>query len=201
MRHWRIAAWLMLLSSSSLTAQVVEVGGSLGVACAGTDGSGCNDNGLVTGGPYGSVLFGDRLEVGGRMVYLTLDDRNGFTVYPVALEFVETDRRRLYVQGLATYHFRPGTRVRPMLGAGLGAARRSQTIQCQDGACAGLAQVGLESGSTHFWNTDRSVLAGVTFLPAPSLPIRAGWWWHSPFNDGFALSEVFLSVGYRFGAR
>jgi hypothetical protein len=99
-------------------AQMLEIGGSIGVSCKGSDGSFCNEthSGLRTAGPYASVWFKDRLEVSGRVAWLRQPDLRGL-LSAESFSFAITDRRRLIAQGEILWHFRSGRRVRLALGS------------------------------------------------------------------------------------
>ena len=190
------AVVFMSASAARPSAQTLEVGATLAGSCTGSDGSFCNESNLLATGLFGSVWFGERFEVGGRIAGLRRDDVR--LDLPVAGSI--TDRRRLMVQADAVWHFRQGKVLRPFVGFGLGAFRDRRTVSCTPSGCEQLLGLsGLRVGTETNWHSDEAVIVGVSALPAPRIRVRGGVRYHNPFRDELALSEWFVGVGYRFG--
>jgi hypothetical protein len=178
---------------------MVEVGGSIGVSCKGSDGSFCNEthSGLRTAGPSAGIWFGDRVEVSGRVAWLRQPDLDGRSEFPDLLSFAITDRGRMIVQAEVIWHFRRGKRVRPLLGLGFGRYKDTEAVTCEPAGCESrLRSVGLNAGAAREWHHDQSVLAGLSVVAGERFRVRGGWRYHNPFEDELALSEVFVAVGY-----
>jgi hypothetical protein len=180
-------------------AQILEIGGSIGVSCKGSDGSLCNEthSGLRTAGPYASVWFEDQLEVTGRVAWLQQPDLRGL-LSAESFSFAITDRRRLIAQGEIRWHFRSGRRVRPHIGLGFGGYRDREVVTCEPSGCESrLSGSGLHAGATRALHSDQSVVAGVSVALHKRARLHGGWRYHNPFKDELALSELFVAVGYR----
>jgi hypothetical protein len=91
---------VLALYAAPLAAQTFEAGGSIAASCIGSDGSGCSEGGLRTVGPAASVWFGDRVEVGGRVIWFELRDlTSSLNNGPVTYEVATIDRERRIAQG------------------------------------------------------------------------------------------------------
>jgi hypothetical protein len=193
---------LILGAGGTASAQAIEAGGSVAVSCKGSDGSFCNDDysGLATGGPYLSVWLADRIEVGGRIAWLEQPDARGEAGFPFPYRFTIQDRVRTIVQGEATWHFRRGKRLRPMVGLGFGAFHDGMTTSCMPAGCEAvlLSPPRILLGESTVWHSDVSIMTGVSVAATDRIRIRGGWRYHNPFRDELALSELFLAAGYRF---
>ena len=97
------------------------------------------------------------------------------------------------------WHFRRGSRVRPMLGVGLGGYHDRQTIACTPQGCEDrLPFTGLSVGQSSNWTRDVSLMTGVSVAASDRVRIRGGWRYHNPFRDELALSELFIGAGLVF---
>jgi hypothetical protein len=201
MRCMRLAIVLIGLHAGHASAQTFEAGASLGTSCRGTDGSFCRDESLLTIGPYASLWFADKIEIGARLGWLRVGDFEGRGYVGLTpIEFRVTDGSRLSMQGELIWHFRRGHRIRPMFGIGIGVFRdRSVTTCTPEGCEAALARTTLGVGDHVQYKRDESVVVGVSVAINPRIRLRGGWRYHNPFYDEFAMSEVFLGVGYRLG--
>jgi hypothetical protein len=197
-----LAAAAVLSTTASLGAQTFEAGGSIATSCKGSDGSFCNDShsNLLTAGPYGGVWFDDRIEVSGRVAWLSQPDLRGETFIIEPFTFAITDRRRTIAQAEVVWHFRRGKRARPMFGVGLGRFFDRETVTCEPAGCESrLGVSGLSAGRVRESHYDESLVVGLSVLLKPRVRLRSGWRYHNPFRDELALSELFLAVGLRFG--
>jgi opacity protein-like surface antigen len=191
-----IAALCTSLATTPLSAQTVEAGGTIAGSCTGSDGSFCDESGLLTGGLFASVWIADLLEVGGRTAWLRRADVRFDR--PVSGSIV--DRGRFMAQADAIWHFRQGKLLRPFVGLGLGGSRDRRTVTCSTPGCEPLLGLsGLRAGTEHRWHSDQAVIVGVSALPTSRVRVRGGVRYHNPFRDELALSEWFVGAGYRFG--
>jgi len=191
----------VMLSPAGAAAQAIEVGGSIAVSCKGSDGSFCNDShsGLLTGGPYVSVWFADRVEIQGRAVWLNFPDLEGQSIFPAPITYAVTERSRTLLQAEATWHFRRGKRLRPMFGLGLGGFRDRGTVSCAPDGCDGSpTYLRLTGRETAGWERDISLMTGLSATLSKRFRLRAGWRYHNPFRDELALSELFFGTGFAF---
>lgn len=192
---------LLLAAGASASAQAIEAGGSIAASCKGSDGSFCNDDysGLATGGPYFSVWLADRIEVGGRIAWLKQPDARGDALFPFPYEFAIEDRLRTIVQAEATWHFRRGKRLRPMLGFGGGGFHDRMNVSCAPAGCETVSSSSrIVPGEWTEWHRDVSLMTGVSVAATDRIRVRGGWRYHNPFRDELALSELFFAAGYRF---
>lgn len=196
-----VATLLVPLSVIPLSAQSLEAGASLAVSCRGSDGSVCRDESLRTMGPYFSIWWGDRLEVGGRVVWLHFDDVHDYLLLEGSrVDFQVTDGRRRVVQGEAAWHFRRGRRIRPYVGVALGSLQDREVITCRPLGCEDLlTRARMAVGAVRLSHRDAAVVVGVSATVLPRLRVRAGWRYHNPLRDELAMSELFVAAGYRFG--
>jgi opacity protein-like surface antigen len=184
-------------SQRTLGAQSVEGGGSLAISCVGSDGSFCSEGNLVTIGPYASMWLWDRLEIGGRIVWFQLNDLRRTFTGPATVDLAVTNRTRRLAQAEFIYHFRTGEHVRPFFGLGFGQYWMDRLTTCQPVGCAATLGPGVTLGRATESRADRSVIAGLSVSLNPRLRVSGGWRYHNPFYDEFAVSEVFVGLGYR----
>ncbi|MCC7124350.1 MAG: hypothetical protein IT178_05845 [Acidobacteria bacterium] len=203
MRNLRCAlllSGLVCAAASNVYAQALEIGASVGTSCKGSDGSFCSDthSALRTMGPYAAVWFVDQLQIGGRGAWLRQPDLDG-VLFPEQFAFAITERRRMIAEAEVTWHFRPGKRVRPYLGGGLGGYRDRELVTCEPVGCeARLTRIGRRAGEHRQSHSTRTFIAGLSVDVLPRVRVHDGWKYHNPFKDELALSEVFVAVGYRF---
>ena len=193
-----VLALCCLAGARFAAAQDVEVGASVAAACLGSDGSACGSGTHALAGAHVSWWMDDRVEVMGRLARVARPDRHFRQTFPLELDVSITDRSRDFLSGAVVYHFRRGSRVRPMLGVGSGVFADADRVVCQPVACeqsGGLPQ----SGSHRRWKADLIVLAGLSGRVGGRWSWRAGWLTHSFANDHNSTIETFASVGYRFG--
>src|SRR5919108_1294508 len=134
MRAFYLAACLLLCAIPAY-AQSFEAGASIAASCRGSEGSLCYESGLATFGPYASIWFADRIELGVRAVWLKRDDYQVESGNSPDDAFALTDRSRLVAQGEFIWHFRRGKRARPMVGFGAGVFRDRDVVTCDSPTC------------------------------------------------------------------
>lgn len=198
----RIVIWVgcLILTSTVAAAQPWEVGGTVALACIGSDGSMCYQNSGPLVGAHVSRWFDDRMEIAGRWSRVGVPSFDGQTGFPVTLNYAVTDRSREFLSALFIYHFRHELAVRPMLGGGTGLYGESQLVACEPLRCAEVPGLPPE-GRNRNWMQDVTFLVGLSGTPAPRWVWRLGWQAHRFGNDHNHTSEFFASVGYRFGRR
>jgi hypothetical protein len=184
-------------------AQTVEVGGTISAACAGSDGSICDDfegyHPLL--GAHASWWATDRIELAARVAHMGQRPLRigGFEASGVS--WLVTDRRREFVSFLFTYHFMPRRRVRPMLGLGSGWYTSTETISCETPGCEALLPSSVTTGEHREWLVDAILIIGLSGEVRSRWVWRAGWQAHRFANDENSTYEWFGGVGYRFGSR
>jgi hypothetical protein len=191
---------LILASTTAAAAQNWEVGGSMAVACIGSDGSICDNNAGPLVGAHVSRWFDDRIEIAGRWSRVGVPSFDGRTVYPVETRYSVTDRSREFVSALFIYHFLHEARIRPMVGGGTGLYGQAQRVTCEPFRCSDVPGLPPE-GPHREWMEDIIVVAGLSGTAHPRLVWQAGWMAHRFANDHNSTTEFFFSVGYRFGRR
>lgn len=105
----------------------------------------------------------------------------------------------MIAQGEVIWHFRRGKQVRPLLGFGVGRYWRSQVGTCSPQGCEAALGPGFPFGRTEDSQSDGSVVVGLSVLLNTRFRVRGGWRYHNPFKDEFAVSELFMAMGYRIG--
>ena len=197
MRNLVLAASLTLFSTTA-TAQVVEVGGSLANACLGSDGSICGSGHQPMVAAYASLWPSESVELTLRVSRVSLDSFGINTTLPTPISMSVTRRSRQYLSGLFTYRFRRGQNIRPMLGFGFGGYAASQNVQCQSQNCSGVPGLPPE-GHNRTWMTDVILIAGLAGPIGDRWSWRTGCLSHRLANDHHSTIELFAGLGYRFG--
>ena len=197
MRNLVLAASLTLFSTTA-TAQVVEVGGSLASACLGSDGSMCGSGHRPMAAAYASLWPSEGVELTFRLSRVPLTSFGINTTFPTPVSMAVTRRSRQYISGLFTYHFRRGESIRPILGFGFGGYAQAQNVQCQSQDCSGVPGLPPE-GHNRTWMTDVILLAGLSGPIGDRWTWRGGWLSHRFANDHHSTIELFAGIGYRFG--
>ena len=195
--------------------QSVEVGGTIATACRGIGGKSlCGGGAHVLSGFYLGLMLDDRIEVGvqgarlgGRSyAYSLFRDNNRLTFEtvpnpPARIDVAVVDRSRTLLVGRFVYHFLPGERVRPMLGAEVGQLIDEQNITCQPAGCESLAyalqriRVGHESSH----HQDLGFIAGASIRATDRVRLRFGIQLHDFMLEDLSTSAWFAEAGYRFG--
>jgi Outer membrane protein beta-barrel domain len=210
-----VMALMLVTCASSATAQVFEAGVGIGRGCTGSDGSLCT-SGSAMWAAHGSVWFDDRLELGVRVAFMPQpdftywiprDDRFNAADDPVAralprIDVTVSDRSRTLLSAETLYHFLRGHNVRPLFGLGLGVMNDRSADACTPQACERLMPI-LTAAS--FQNDGRrvnvSIIAGVSGRIREMVQIRGGMRFHNFGGEEVSTTEVFMTVGYRFGSR
>ena len=178
----------------SVGAQSLEVGGTFGT-----------HNGAQVG-----VWLTGQSEVVARIAWGPLRQSNGVITYyvctskvaanecPVNVVVRNVSQHRQFQAFYFFHHFRPGTRVRPFLGAGLGSFRHTVQNSCQIAGCeAALARGTL--GRRTFSYGDVIVSAGLTTTIAGRIVLRGGVQLHNLLQgEKSGLNEASIGLGYRF---
>ena len=195
--------------------QSLEVGGTIATACRGIEGKSlCGGGAHALSGVYLGLILDDRIEVGvqdarlgGRSyAYSLFRDNNRLTFEtgpnpPVRIDVAVVDRSRTLLVGRFVYHFLPGERVRPMLGAEVGQLIDEQNITCQPAGCESLAyalqriRVGHESSH----HQDLGFIAGASIRATDRVRLRFGIQLHDFMLEDLSTSAWFAEAGYRFG--
>ena len=196
--------------------QSLEVGGTIASACRGSEGSLCGAGWLVLSGAYLSWMAQDRVEIGiqvanaGKRSYdynFARDDysRSFLTVPnpPAHVEVAFLDRSRTFLLSRFIYHFMPGERVRPLLGAEVGGLIDKQNIVCQPSGCEALLPilVGHRVGHESSRNLDLGFVAGVSVRVTDRLRMRFGLQLHNFAGEELSTTAWFAETGYRFGRK
>ncbi len=196
--------WLLLtgclLVAPAAAAQNVEIGGTVGAGCLGSDGTPCGAGTNPMVGGHVSWWIDERIELTARAARLPLEPFGLSVSIPAPVSAAITRRSRDFVSGLATYHFRRGKRIQPMLGFGSGGFARAQHVRCDPPGCAGLAGLPLE-GRRRTWMTDAIVVAGLSGTVGDRWRWRSGLLTHRFANDENSTLEYFVGFGRHFGSR
>jgi len=187
----------LTLVSTAATAQVVEIGGSLASACLGSDGSLCGNGHRPMVAAYASLWPSERIELTLRASRVPLYSVGINPPFPTPVSVSVTRRSRQFVSGLFTYHFRPGQRIRPMLGIGAGGYAQAQNVQCQPEDCSAVPGIP-PVGHNRSWMPDVILLAGLAGPIGDRWTWRGGWLSHRFLNDHHSTIEWFAGLGYRF---
>jgi hypothetical protein len=197
-RHVVLTASLALVPALA-SAQVVEVGATIAAGCLGNDGSVCGTGTHPMAGAHASWWIGDRAELSARVARVALPPIRATTGFPNTVTFEVTDRSREFLSAVFVYHFRRGKAVRPMLGFGSGGYAHSERVRCEPVGCGRVAGLSPE-GQRRIWLTDAILIAGVSGDLGSRLVLRGGCLSHRFANDENSTIELFVGVGYRFGA-
>ena len=197
MRTLVFAACLTLVSTTA-TAQVVEIGGSLAGTCLGSDGSLCGGGHRPMTAVYASLWPSESIELTLRASRVPLTSVGINPPFPTPVSVAVTRRARAFVSGLFTYHFRRGQSIRPMLGVGVGGYAQAQNVQCQSQSCSGVPGIPPE-GHNRTWMSDVILLAGLSGPIGKRWTWRGGWLSHRLLNDQHSTIELFAGLGYQFG--
>jgi hypothetical protein len=193
------ATWLSVAWAPA-AAQTIEVGGSVGRGCLGSDGSLCGSGARPMIAAHTTWWLTDRTDVGLRAAYVGLPEHGFETVFPVAIRGTVTDRSRQFVSLLVAHHFTRATALRPMLGLGSGWIVHSEQVACEPPGCGQLPGAPRE-GEHRGRLVDVIVLAGLSGEVKDRWVWRGGWLSHRFGNDENSTSEFFVALGYRLGRR
>ena len=187
------------------SAQSIEVGGSVAVACVGSEGSLCAPDRHVLVGAHTSWWVDEGIELGVRLARTTLPSYR-YSLSPEVhipltqpVDVAVSDRSREFVSLFFVYHFLRGSLVRPMLGLGAGWYRDAARFTCQPIGCDSLAP-GLiaSSGDDRNWQIDVTFLVGLSSIISERWVVRGGWQPHRFGGQETSTYEWFAGAGYRF---
>lgn len=147
-RRLGAAVCLMLLPTTPLRAQTLEIGGSIGTAARGSEGALVGSPWYTSPGVYGNVTWTQRFETTLRVVWVQLGSRDYASLYYVGCESASRDCRPqvafsiversrapwTFVTASVHYNFRPREVVRPFVGLGVGLSRDSMNVTCEAAA-------------------------------------------------------------------
>jgi hypothetical protein len=165
---------------------------------------------------HGSVWLADRIEIGVRFATLLLpdfgyavgrDDRFNAVDDPAIrqwprIDVTVRDRSRRILSGDTIYHFGRGTRVRGLLGLGLGSAWDGQVQACTPPGCERLMPIlSSPAGRSSARLVDVTIVVGVSGRIGPRLQMRGGVRLHNFAGEDLSTSEIFMAAGYRFSRR
>lgn len=196
MRHFVLVACIWIAAAPA-AAQGVEVGGSLGAGCLGSDGSACGAGWQPSVAVHASWWVNDGIELSFRASRSPLESFGISTTFPTPVSAIVTERSRQFLSGMFVYHFRRGHAVRPMLGVGSGGFARAQHVRCETPGCGTVPGFPPE-GMTRDWITDVIVVAGLSGPIGDRWTWRGGWLSHRFLNDENSTLELFAGIGYRF---
>ena len=198
MRHLTLA-FVVALIPAGVSAQVVELGGTIAAGCVGSDGSLCSSEHPMYAA-HASWWLADRVEIAGRVAHMRLTPYRGITVFPHEVTFDVTGRSRDFFSALFIYHFRRGNRVRPFVGFGSGAYGHAQRVDCSPLRCASVPGLPPE-GHRREWMRDAILTTGASIHVTKRWNVRAGFLSHRFGNDENSTTEWLVGAGYRFGVQ
>ncbi len=207
-------ALLCLTTARPAAAQVFEFGGGAGRGCVGDSSGFCGDEAGPMWSLHAGLWLDDRLELGGRVATLPLphvtytvfrDDRFNRVADPAisrlpTIDVMLTERSRRLLSGELIYHFRRGSRVRPMLGLGMGSRTERWSAACVQPGCEQLLPiVATPAGRGEGRAGLGTIIAGVSGRPGRRILVRGGVRLHNFAGEQTSTTEVFAAVGYQIG--
>ena len=223
MRTCRLGLFVVaaVLHSTPGRGQSLEVGGIIGTACRGIGGQTlCGGGAHVLSGVYLSLMVDDRFEIGvqdarigGRSYeYRYGRDDNQYTRQrfdmvpnaPARVDLAFLDRSRTLLVTRFLYHFLPGERVRPLLGAEVGDLIDRQNVVCQPSPiCESLAWILVRQGvgQERSHHSDFGFVAGASVRATDRVRLRFGVQLHDFAFEDLSTTAWFAETGFRFGPR
>ena len=194
--------------------QSLEVGGTIATACRGIEGSTlCGGGAHVLSGVYLSLMVNDQIEIGGQLAR-TGGPSEEFSIYrddppsnrqifgfdkvpnaPARVDLASVDQSRTFLVTRFLYHFLPGERVRPILGAEIGQFIDRRTLVCQPFPCESIFPVRQERSH----HQDVALIAGASLLATNRVRLRFGIQLHDVAFESLSTSVWFAETGFRFG--
>lgn len=194
--------WCLLASQVPVKAQTVEVGGRVGIGCAGSEDSLCGGTSPLVGG-HASLWLDKRYEFNVSAAHF---GRESYafraTTDPFPIDIDVTDRSRDLVSVLFVYHFMKDRPVRPMLGIGSGWYSDAQRVDCQPAGCEDVwvrLHGGPPLGRHREWNVDAVFVVGLSGFIGDRWVVRGGWQSHRFGNDENMTQQFFVGAGRLFG--
>lgn len=203
---------LFACATSSLFAQSIEVGGTLGLGARGSEGSLVRSEARLIGGAHVGAWWADRVETAVRVAWLDLPRESGIDTYYTgcqvdldigrcrptgSVRIVRQASARRFVAGQALYHFQRGRPVRPYAGVGIGLMLDRERLTCEVAGCERLLP-GLPLGTRRSSARDVTAIGGLSALIAGHIVLRGGVQFHRPAGEDLSLFETLVGVGYRF---
>jgi hypothetical protein len=189
------------VSSSPALAQRLEVGGSVGAGLAGSEGSLLTFAGGPVAGVHASVWWEDRLETAFRAVWRPTRPPTQPTNYGsvggqrVGVFFRMSALRYSGMEFL--YHARPGAKVRPFFGVGVGGITRTEHAVCEVAGCESiLTWVSRYPRSSTLF--DVIGIFGASGRIGEHVVLRGGLHFHRPGGEDLSMFELAFMAGYRF---
>ena len=218
MRTFRLGLLVVaaVLHSAPGRGQSLEVGGIIATACRGIEGSTlCGGGAHILSGVYLSLMVDDRIEIGGQ-VAKTGGKSEEFRIYrddppwnrqmfgfdrvpnaPARVDLAWVDQSRTFLVTRFLYHFLPGDRVRPVLGADFGQFIDRRTLVCQPSPCKSIFPVRQESSH----HQDLGFIAGASIRATNRVRLRFGIQLHDFALESLSTSAWFAETGFRFGPK
>jgi hypothetical protein len=187
-----------------------DVGATVSSACL-TSESACGDGTYPLTGVYASRWPDPRIEIGGRVAWLTRPDSvfvvsrdarfraAGAAPELAAVTVSRRDRSRVYATGHIYRHFGPDPRARLFAGIAIGSYWDRWTADCQPATCEPLMSlvIGGPPGRRSHRNTNVAFGAGVSGQ-ARIVRWRAGLQLHNFPGEHAGTTELFAGAGVNF---
>ena len=193
----RVILFCLVAAAASASAQTVELGGRLGVGCAGSEDSLCSGASTIFG-VHASAWARDRIELSAQFARINREAL-AFRAFDVPVDITVTDRKRDFVSFLFAYHFMKDRSVRPMLGLGSGWYSNASRTSCQPAGCQTILRSGPLLGQYRTWDVDAIFVVGLSGDVGDRWVWRGGWQSHRFGNDENSTQQFFVGAGYRLG--
>jgi hypothetical protein len=192
------------------TAQQVEVGASVGFGMPGSEGSLIGLAVRPVSGVHASVWWDDRVETALRLAWQWLPELHAGAEYgvgcgagvppgcqrPIVRVFFRGANPRRFTAFELLYHARPGSRVRPLFGFGIGRIDRTETTVCEGAGCEALLPF---VGTTRRYSAGDVIgVVGASSVVGKHLILRGAVHFHRPGGEDLSMFETAFTVGYRF---